>query len=61
MGNECHSLIERATEIIEKMLLSKEGKDNLKSLFRLCQPMESKKDISTFMSALMSNWQGTGN
>jgi len=58
-GIECDSAISNATAYIEKLLKSEQGRKELEKTFRICQPMEGDKDITTFMSTIMAYWMTT--
>eukprot|EP01103_Thecamoeba_quadrilineata_P010216 TRINITY_DN2135_c0_g3_i1.p1 TRINITY_DN2135_c0_g3~~TRINITY_DN2135_c0_g3_i1.p1 ORF type:complete len:502 (-),score=81.08 TRINITY_DN2135_c0_g3_i1:13-1497(-) len=58
-GPQCDSLIQNATTQIQNMLQSESGKQSVEKLFNTCTPLDTKNDITTFMSDLMGNWMGT--
>jgi len=51
--------ISQATNSIQAMLGTSQGKTQLQSTFKLCGPMLSENDIELFMQWLMGNWMGT--
>jgi len=57
-GVECDTQIRNATDTIEAMLKTAYGKKEIEQLYKICTPLQNDKDITTFMSTLMSNWMG---
>jgi len=58
VGPECDNAIRTATQTIQTMLQTPSGTSQLESKFKICKPLNGKKDVSTFMQNLMGNWQG---
>jgi len=59
MGEFCNAQISNATQQIQTMLQSPEGRKKLEGLFSICKPLNGMKDIQTFMANVMGNFQGT--
>jgi hypothetical protein len=58
VGPQCDAAILKATNDIQAMLQTPSGTSQLEQKFKICKPLDGKKDISTFMQNLMGNWQG---
>jgi len=58
-GTTCVSQVADATNIVESMLLSSDGRSQLQSLFQTCTALDNQLDVTTFMSNLMGNWMET--
>jgi esterase/lipase superfamily enzyme len=58
VGPQCDAIIATATQQIQMKLQSQTGISEMQQKFKICQPLNGKKDISTFMQNLMGNWQG---
>lgn len=52
LGSSCNNRVRQATDAVEKMLGSSQGRAQLESLFGICQPMNTDDDVVTFLSTL---------
>eukprot|EP01098_Paradermamoeba_levis_P003215 TRINITY_DN1493_c0_g5_i1.p1 TRINITY_DN1493_c0_g5~~TRINITY_DN1493_c0_g5_i1.p1 ORF type:complete len:521 (+),score=181.73 TRINITY_DN1493_c0_g5_i1:48-1565(+) len=57
-GQQCDDLIQLANTLIQNLLGSSQGRQKLQTLFNTCTPIESDKDVATFISSVMGNWMG---
>jgi hypothetical protein len=58
-GPQCDALIGQATDQIQDLIKSTDGRAKLRSMFNLCQDISTDNDVANFMATLMGNWQGT--
>jgi len=59
MGPTCDQRIQEATTVLEEQLSTPAGQLQVQQEFRTCTVPNSTKDIQTFMSTVIGNWQGT--
>jgi len=57
-GIECDNAIQQATQIVQQMLTTSDGRSTLQKRFQTCEPIVSDNDVANFMSDLMGNWMG---
>jgi hypothetical protein len=58
VGIECDNKIQEATNTIENLLKSDQGKRQLEQKFNTCDHLVSDKDIATFLSNIIGDFQG---
>lgn len=59
MGPTCDQRIQEATEVLQQQLSTPSGQLQVQQEFRTCTVPNTTKDIQTFMSTVIGNWQGT--
>eukprot|EP01128_Nolandella_sp_AFSM9_P007563 TRINITY_DN4186_c0_g1_i1.p1 TRINITY_DN4186_c0_g1~~TRINITY_DN4186_c0_g1_i1.p1 ORF type:complete len:482 (-),score=127.98 TRINITY_DN4186_c0_g1_i1:183-1502(-) len=58
-GPGCDKAVAAATQVVQGMLKTSSGQQQVQTMFNLCTVPSSPKDISNFMSSLMGSWMGT--
>jgi len=59
MGPDCDQRIQLATNQLQSLLQTSSGQLQVQQMFNTCTTPNNQKDIQTFMSNVIGNWQGT--
>jgi len=57
-GEKCDRRIQMATDKINQLVATVDGREMLRSTFNICKPIVTDKDVSTMYANLMGNFQG---